>query len=102
MSRMPRINEFVFNHTGTDTREYIEVFADPNASLSDLWLVLIEGDSGTTLGNIIFRTRLGTADADGLWWTGFLPQDSLQNGTQTLLLVRNFTGTPGPRPRHQQ
>ncbi|WP_198669059.1 ExeM/NucH family extracellular endonuclease [Elioraea thermophila] len=93
MSRMPRINEFVFNHTGIDTREYVEVFGDPNASLADLWLVLIEGDSGTTLGNVIFRTQLGLTNADGIWWTGFLPQDSLQNGTQTLLLVRDFTGT---------
>ena len=92
MSAMPRINEFVFNHTGIDTHEYVEVFGAPTTDLSDLWLVLIEGDAGATLGNVLFRTQLGATNAEGIWWTGFLPQDSLQNGTQTLLLVRGFTG----------
>ena len=39
------INEFVNNHTGTDTNEYIEIFQDSRSNLSEFWLVDIEGDS---------------------------------------------------------
>lgn len=94
MSGSLRINEFNFSHTGSDTREYIEVFAGPGADLSAYRLVVIEGDSANQ-GTIDLVRTLGTADANGLWWTGFLPQDTLENGTQTLLLVEGFTGSVG-------
>lgn len=90
----PVINEFVFNHTGTDTNEYIEIRAGANADLSGYRLLVIEGDAGGT-GTIDRVITPGIADANGTWWTGALPQDTLENGTQTLLLVEGFSGTLG-------
>lgn len=89
----PVINEFVFNHVGTDTNEYIEIFADPNTDLSSYSIIVIEGD--TTGSGVIDQVfQLGTTDANGLWTTAFL-SNTLENGTQTVLLVENFTGTVG-------
>jgi len=93
----PVINEFVFNHTGTDTNEFIEVFASPYASLSAYTLVVIEGDTATSgkgVGEIDVFIPLTTADAGGYWTTGF-QQDLFENGTKTVLLVKNFTGALG-------
>ena len=38
------LNEFVFNHVGEDTDEFIEVLGPPNTNLASLSIVLIEGD----------------------------------------------------------
>jgi uncharacterized protein len=90
----PILNEFVFNHVGTDTNEYVEIVADPNTDYSTFSILQIEGDSGSTLGNIISVQQVGTTDANGFWTTGFL-NSVFQNGSQTLLLVENFTGSVG-------
>ena len=90
MALRPRINEFVFNHVGTDTNEYIEVLADPNTDLSTYRLVLIDGDANVR-GNIINVQTLGTTNAQGYYVTPYL-NNQLQNGTQTLLLVQGYTG----------
>ena len=89
----PIINEFVFNHVGTDTNEFVEILGDPNTNLSNYWLLQIEGDSPAS-GTIDRATQLGTTDASGLWSTGFL-NNAYENGTVTLLLVENFTGAVG-------
>lgn len=90
----PVINEFVANHTGTDTHEYIEIFAGANMDLSKFTVVEIEGDAGQT-GLIDDATfNLGTSNGDGFWWTDF-QNNQLENGTLTLLLVTNFTGNVG-------
>lgn len=89
----PVINEFVFNHTGSDTNEFIEVFADPNTDLSGLTLVVIEGDSGAT-GTIDFAVALGSTDANGFWTTGLL-DSAFENGSQTVLLVDGYSGEAG-------
>ena len=90
---LPRINEFVFNHTGSDSNEFIEIFGDPNTDLSAYSILVIEGDSGGA-GEIRRVFPLGTTDADGFWTTGIL-SGQLQNGTQTVLLVEGFTGSVG-------
>lgn len=87
------INEFVFNHTGTDDREFVEILGDPNTDYSNLWLIQIEGDSPAS-GTIDSAVQLGTTDANGLWTTGLL-NNAYENGTVTLLLVENFTGAVG-------
>ncbi|MEB3828123.1 ExeM/NucH family extracellular endonuclease, partial [Phormidium sp. CCY1219] len=89
----PIINEFLFNHTGTDTHEYIEIFGTANTDYSSLSLVLVEGDASAS-GEIDRAYTLGTTDGNGYWHTGFL-SNQLENGTQTLLLVENFSGTVG-------
>ena len=90
MALRPRINEFVFNHVGTDTSEFIELLADPNTSLASYRLVIIDGDSGAR-GNINYVGTPGTTNAGGYYVTPFL-NNQLQNGTQTLLLVSGYTG----------
>ena len=89
----PVINEFVFNHTGTDTHEFVEVFGDPSADLSDLTLIVVDGDAGST-GSVDFAMGLGMTDANGFWSTGYL-DSAFENGSQTALLVRDWTGTVG-------
>lgn len=87
-----KINEFVFDHPGTDTDEFVELFSDPSANLAGMTVVLIDGDS-TNSGLITLALAAGTTSAAGVWVTPF--QGTMQNGTQTLLLVRDFTGATG-------
>ena len=47
----PVINEFVFNHTGNDTCEYIEAFGEANTDYSAFKILQIGGD-GTGAGTI--------------------------------------------------
>ena len=89
----PVINEFVFNHTSSDINEFVEVLAQPAADYSNLWLLEIEGDSPST-GIIDEVIQLGTTDAQGFWSTGML-SNAFENGTLSLLLVSNFTGSVG-------
>ncbi|MBO6824966.1 MAG: choice-of-anchor I family protein [Sneathiella sp.] len=90
----PIINEFVFNHTGSDTNEFVEIMGDPNADLSNYWILQIEGDGNSTTGVIDSAIQLGSTDADGYWTTGFLGNE-FENGTTSLLLVEGFTGAEG-------
>ena len=86
------INEFVFNHSGTDDREFIEVFGDPKTDYSHLTLVVIDGDGGNA-GNITKVIPVGTTDDYGIWVAYFV--NELMNGSQTLLLVEGFSGSEG-------
>jgi len=90
----PVINEFVVNHTGTDTHEFVEIKGDPNTDYSDFWIVEIEGEpTGTGLiddGTV----QIGTTDANGYWTTGF-QSNVYENGTLTLMIVEGLTGTVG-------
>ena len=88
------INEVVANHTGTDTNEYVEVyFQAGNYDLSNSYLLQIEGD-GSGAGVIDGVYQLGTTNANGYWWTGYL-NNMIENGTMTLVLVSAFTGNVG-------
>ncbi|RMD63809.1 endonuclease, partial [Candidatus Parcubacteria bacterium] len=89
----PLINEFVFNHTGTDTHEFVEILGDQNTDYSAFTLLEIEGD-GTGAGVIDGVFPVGATDANGFWTTGFLSNE-IENGTVTLLLVEGFSGSPG-------
>jgi uncharacterized protein len=89
----PMINEFVANHVGTDTHEFIEVKGAPNADLSAYSVLQVEGDA-TGQGVVDSVHPVGTTGATGHWATAFLG-NVLENGTLTLLLVRDFTGTVG-------
>jgi len=93
VNAMPVINEFVANHTGTDTNEYVEIFGSPNADYSAYTILQIEGD-GTAAGVIDSVFAVGTSDVNGFWQTGFL-NTQIENGTMSLLLVRDFTGSVG-------
>lgn len=90
---MPLINEFVFNHTGADTDEFVEVIAPANTDLSTFWILEIEGDSNAS-GTIDEVIQLGTTDVNGYYTTPFAG-NTYENGSVALLLVKNFTGTLG-------
>ena len=89
----PLINEFVFNHVGTDTNEYVEIFGDPNTGYSAFSILQIEGD-GAGAGVVDSVHVAGTTDANGFWATGFL-SNAFENGAVTLLLVEGFNGAVG-------
>lgn len=86
----PVINEFSASTAGTDV-EYVEIYGDPNTDYSDYTILEIEGDSGAAAGTVDEVIPLGITDANGLYLVN-LPANALENGTITLLLVKNFTG----------
>ncbi len=90
---VPIINEFVCNHTGSDTDEFVEIKAAPETDLSEYWILEIDGDSNA-LGVIDEVIQLGSTDVNGYYTTAF-GSNVFENGTVTLLLVKNFTGTLG-------
>ncbi|MGA8045666.1 MAG: hypothetical protein WCA30_05295, partial [Dermatophilaceae bacterium] len=91
----PVINEFVANHVGTDTNEYVEIKGSPSTDYSAYSILQIEGDSsGAATGVIDSVHPAGTTNATGHWSTGIL-NNALENGTITLLLVEGFTGVVG-------
>jgi predicted extracellular nuclease len=85
----PKLNEFSASTTGTDV-EYVEIFGTANTDYSAYTVLEIEGD-GTGSGVVDEVIRLGTTDAGGLFLTN-LAANALENGSLTLLLVKNFTG----------
>lgn len=87
------INEFVANHVGTDTNEYVEIFGTANTNMSSLTLLHIEGDT-TGAGVIDTVLGIGTTDAGGFWLSPYFGNE-FENGTISLLLVSNFTGVDG-------
>ncbi len=89
----PVINEFVANHTGTDTHEFIEVFGSPNSDYSLYTILEIEGDSYKA-GIIDGVFPVGITDSNGYWTTPFL-NNEIENGTVTYLLVQDFSGVAG-------
>ena len=88
------INEYLANHTGTDNHEYIEVFGQPDTSYAGLTIIQIEGDIADNPGHLDTAITVGTTDAEGYWWTGFLTNE-LHNDNCSLLLVEGFSGAVG-------
>jgi predicted extracellular nuclease len=87
----PKLNEFSASTVGTDV-EYVEIFGDPNTDYSAYTVLEIEGDlSGTATGTVDEAISVGTTGANGIWFTN-LPANALENGTITLLVVKDFTG----------
>ena len=64
------INEFVLNHIGDDTYEYVEFLSNPNTNLKEYFLLEIDGH-GSTAGTINQAIQLGTSNADGYYTTPF-------------------------------
>jgi predicted extracellular nuclease len=89
----PVINEFVASTAGTDV-EYVEILGSPGTDYSDYVVLEIEGDAGTAAGTIDEVITVGTTGANGLYLAN-LPANALENGTLTLLLVKDFTGALG-------
>ncbi len=86
----PVINEFVADHAGSDTNEFVEVFGSANSDLSNFFVLEIEGD-GSGAGVLDEIIQVGTTDAGGFWVTPYAA-GMLENGTITLLLVTDLSG----------
>ncbi|MGB1287225.1 MAG: hypothetical protein ACPG7F_11870, partial [Aggregatilineales bacterium] len=83
----PVINEFVANHVGTDTEEFIEVFGVPNTDYSAFTLLEIEGDI-VAPGIIDGFWTVATTNAGGFWTVNASDTATdIEGGTITLLLV---------------
>ena len=85
----PKINEFSASTDGSDV-EYVEVYGDANTDYSAYIVLEIEGDSGN-VGVVDEVIAVGSTGANSLW-LGNLPANALENGSLSLLLVKNFTG----------
>jgi hypothetical protein len=91
---LPIINEFVADHTGVDTNEFVEIFGTPSTNYSAYTIVEIEGD-GTSAGLVDdFMQAVGTTDASGFWVTPF-QNNIIENDNITLLLVTGWSGAVG-------
>ena len=88
--RDPVINEFVANHTGADSQAFVEVFGDASTDYSALTVLEIEGDSSGA-GVIDAVLPVGTTNGGGYW----IDPEDMENGTLTILLVENFSGSVG-------
>lgn len=55
----------------TNENEYVEVVGDPSADYSAFSVLEIEG-GGDGAGIVDGVFGVGTTNADGYWWTGFL------------------------------
>jgi hypothetical protein len=99
------LNEIFVSHVGTDTGEFIELCGAPGEDLTDLWLVIIEGE-GTGAGlcddAIDIDASFAALPADGKLVIGnasvanvdiIVPgaSDLYENGTETILLVSTTT-----------
>lgn len=85
----PKINEFSASTVGTDV-EWVEVFGSTATDYTAYTVLEIEGDT-TGAGVVDEIIPVGPTDAGGFWLAN-LPANALENGTITLLLVKDFTG----------
>lgn len=91
------LSEFVVDHQGTDTNEYLEIFGAPWRSYGTTYLLVIDGDdagSGGDPGHVDAVFQCGVTDSDGFWATDY-QNEALDNGSFTIMLVEDFTGTQG-------
>jgi predicted extracellular nuclease len=88
----PKLNEFSASTTGTDV-EWVEVFGSADTDLSAYTVLEIEGDT-TGAGVVDEVIAVGATDSAGFYLAN-LAANALENGTITLLLVKDFTGTFG-------
>lgn len=86
------INEFSASTAGDDV-EYVELLGTVGADLSAYRVLEIEGDGESNIGTVDEVISF-TSPPDGRALAS-LAADSLENGTMSLLLVRDFTGVLG-------
>ncbi|MFZ3070127.1 MAG: ExeM/NucH family extracellular endonuclease [Anaerolineaceae bacterium] len=92
----PKINEFSASTAGTDV-EYIEIIGTPNVDYSAYAVLSVEGDYNSTNsseGFVDYIMSIGTTDANGLY-LGSLAANALENGSMSLLLVKDNTSAVG-------
>ena len=93
--RAPVINEVVIDHIGADDHEFIEIFGEASGDYSTHHIVVLDGSAAGNPGAINFAAQPDLVNGGSSWTTGFLLPDSLENQSQTILLVTGFTGLEG-------
>ncbi len=86
----PVINEFVANHTGTDSEAFVELFGAPSTDYSAFTVLEIEGDNPNQ-GIIDAALPVATTNGSGYW----TDDEDMENDAITILLVEGFTGSVG-------
>lgn len=89
------INEFIANHIGSDSHEFVEVFGTPNTNYSTLTVLVVEGDSGEDPGQIDRVIPVGSTGVTGHWVSPFSSSQTENDHTLTYLLVDGFSGALG-------
>ena len=87
----PVINEFVANHTGSDTQAFVEVFGDASTDYSAFTVLEIEGDSSGA-GTIDAVLPVGTTNAGGLW----IDTEDMEINVRTTVDPRVLFALKGP------
>lgn len=89
----PVINEFLRDHPGSDTNEFVEILGAPDQDLSALSLLIIELDLSSNVGQIDRVVTLGQANKLGFYLEQF--NNKIENGTVGFFLVNGFSGAQG-------
>ena len=111
------LNEIYVDVPGADgNREYIEILANPSTALSDIWLLEIEGDGSAAgvidnaqnlssvvagsnglvlLGDGYTTTNPWSGETDAATTLADLDGGSIENGSISFLLVRDFSSSVG-------
>jgi len=104
-SAQVQLNELFVSHTGQDNREFLEVRGPAGTSLNGFMLLVLEGDSTSSLGalDVAIDLSAGTIPASGLYVAGsgaLVPAvdqvvpgasgpntDIIENGTNTFYFI---------------
>jgi hypothetical protein len=86
------INEFVADHVGADTYEYVEVFGTPNTNLTGWSIIEIEADAGASTGFVDRIMPLTSTDVNGF---DTVIATATENGSLAYYLVQDMVGTVG-------
>ncbi|MDA8020368.1 MAG: endonuclease [Thermoanaerobaculia bacterium] len=89
------INEFIVNHLGSDQYEFLEISGAPSTDYSDLVILELDGDSAGNPGLVESAHPVGSTDAEGIWWSGFLGDIFPTNDSLSFVLVSQWSGFVG-------
>ncbi|CAM2005440.1 endonuclease I family protein [Acanthopleuribacter pedis] len=88
----PVISEFVLDHTGSDTMEFVEIFGVAESDYSAFRILIIDGDAtGGDPGNIMNVITPGVANNSAVWASQFT-SEQFSDGSVTLMIVEGFQG----------
>lgn len=91
----PKIDEVLFDQTGVDGDEFIEIWGQISLSYASWDVLVIDSDDLGNPGEVLASFAVGTTNGGGLWSTATLSPESLPNDSVTVLLVDGFSGTLG-------
>ncbi len=88
------LSEFVIDHSGADSQQFVEVFGEARTSYHSSWILVVDGDLDGNPGHVDKAYQVGTMNSAGVWDTG-ARNEEIPLGSMSLLLVEGFTGAEG-------